>query len=101
MENYNYKTKSILLKGRVCYENGSPVPSAKVMLEAFFPNNQDRSEAKYSTKDCGYTFSNHNGEFCCLIYNTKCYYKIKVIKNMVFNEESNYIDNENYNIYLG
>jgi hypothetical protein len=103
MKNYNYRPnfKSVLVKGRVCYENGEPTPNAKVILEALLPHKQDGCEVKYNKKYCGNTVTNYNGEFCCLIYNTQCYYKLKVIKNIVLKEEDINMDIENFNVYLG
>lgn len=100
MENYNSESKSVLLKGRVCYEDGLPAENAEVMVEAIFFYNNGGDKKKYSKKFCGSTFTNNKGEFSYLIDDTKCYYKIKVVKKIPCDEEKICTNKEKYNIYL-
>jgi hypothetical protein len=79
----NAKMKScnrVLINGKVCYRNGNPVKNAIVILEAFLPHSDYK-------KFCGYTLTNCNGEFCCLIYNKRYYYKLKVFNNECLSNE--------------
>lgn len=100
MDNYNSESKNVLLKGRVFYEDGLPAENAEVTVEALFFHNNDGAKKKYSKKSYGSTFTNNNGEFNYLIDDTKCYYKIKVVKKIPFDEEKTCINKEKYNIYL-
>jgi len=87
--------KEVLISGTVCYKNGYPVKNAIVFLEAFFPYKSHGFPVKYYKKLCGYTATNYNGEFYCLIYDTRYYYKIKV-----FNNKCNKLNNVSCNIRL-
>lgn len=100
MENCNGESKSVLLKGKVCYEDGLPAENAEVMVEALFFCNNGGAKKEYSKKSCGSTFTNNNGEFSYLIDDTKCYYKIKVVKKISWDEEKICTNKEKYNIYL-
>lgn len=97
MKNYNYKSyfKEVIIRGKVCYENGYPVQNAVVFLEAYFPYKNRSNQIKYHKKFCGYTTTNYNGEFYCFIYDIRYYYKIKV-----FNNKLNKVKNLSYRICL-
>lgn len=84
MNNYNcrYYLKRVALNGTVCYENGSPVKNAIIFLVAFFPCKHYGFPVKFHKKCCGYTTTNLNGQFGFVIYDTRCYYKIKVFDNI-------------------
>ena len=86
MKNYNYR--SVLVNGNVCYKNRSPIKNAIVFLEAFFPYKYYGISIKYYKKYCGYTITNCKGKFYFLIYDTRCYYKIKVFDNVCTNIDS-------------
>lgn len=94
MKNYNYRSylKRVLVNGKVCYENGSPIENAIVFLEAFFPyiyhDKYYRFSIKYDKKYCGYAITNRKGEFCFPIHDTRYYYKIKVFNNTCTNMNS-------------
>jgi hypothetical protein len=83
MKNYNCRCylKNVLIKGNVCYDNGSPIKNAIVFLEAFFSYKYNGYPIIYYKKKCGQTITNSKGNFCFLIYDTRCYYKIKVFHN--------------------
>lgn len=83
MKNYNCSSylKRVLVRGNVCLKDGSPIKNAIVFLEAFFPYKYYGHQVKYYKKYCGNTITNCNGEFYCLIYDIRYYYKIKVFDN--------------------
>lgn len=90
MKNYNCRSylKRVLVKGTVCYKDGSPIKNAIVFFEAFFPYKHYGLPVKYYKNFCGYTITNCNGEFYCLIHDIRYYYKIKIFKNK-YNNISN------------